>query len=308
MIERIAIESRAQWLELRRPDITASRIGALFSCHPYVSALRLYCEHTGLEFPDQEESPVMRRGRLLEAAVAAAVAEEHPDWRIVKNMHYYRDPELHLGATPDFLIEGDPRGLGVLQTKTAAPSVYERDWSKGQEIPFWVTLQTITEAMLTSAAFGIVAVMQVDAYNLDCPVLGVPRHAATEERLRQAVARFWDDVAHGREPPPDYGRDGALIRLLTPRETKDKVVDLSGDNELPALLEQREAIMQNIGHHEARKAAIEAEITFKLKDAARAVGLAGWSITRKTHHRNEYVVAAKDVRVLRIHKYKESRT
>jgi predicted phage-related endonuclease len=301
MIERILIENRNQWLALRRQDVTASRIGALFSCHPYVSALRLYMEHAGLDFPE-EESAVMRRGRLLEGAVAGAVADERPDWSITKNTHYYRDPALRLGATPDFLIFGDERGPGVLQTKTAAPSVYERDWYKGKEIPFWIVLQALTEAMLVDAAYAVVAVMQVDAFKLECPILEVPRHQPTELRLLAAVARFWDDVKHGREPPPDYGKDADLIRMLAPREVKDKVVDLSGDNELPTLLAQREEIMLHLNGLEARKKAIEAEVQFKLKDAERAVGLPeGWSITWKTHHRNEQVLAARDIRALRIH-------
>jgi predicted phage-related endonuclease len=300
-IERIPITSRPQWLGLRKRDVTASRIGALFSCHPYVTALRLYCEHAGVEFPEQDETPVMRRGRLLEGAVALAAAEQRPEWRITKNEYYQRDSELRLGATPDFIIDGDARGLGVLQTKTAAPSVFERDWLNGTEIPFWITLQTLVEMMLTNAAFGAVAVMQVDAFDLRCEILDVPRHAATEQRIINAVQKYWDDIAHSREPAPDYGRDADLIRLLAPREVKDKVIDLSGDNELPVILARREKLMAEIAEREEEKHAIETEVEFKLRDAERATGLAdGWSITWKTHHRAEQLLKAKDIRTLRI--------
>jgi predicted phage-related endonuclease len=119
-IERIEITSREQWLALRKPDVTASVVASLFGCHPYVSALKLYLAHSGVEF-DEADNRVFRRGRLMEPTVALAVSEERPDWRIEKCDSYYRDPDLRLGATPDFLIHGDPRGLGVLQTKTAAP-------------------------------------------------------------------------------------------------------------------------------------------------------------------------------------------
>jgi predicted phage-related endonuclease len=305
MIERHQITSRDQWLALRKHDVTASRVGALFGVHPYVTALKLYLEHSGIEFP-QEESAVMRRGRLLEGAVALAVADERPEWTIVKNQFYFRDPELRLGATPDFLIEGDPRGLGVLQTKTAAPHIYERDWESGKTVPFWVTLQTLTECLLTDAVFGVVAPMQIDAFDLACSVIEIPRHATSENRITTAVAEFWDDVAHGREPAPDYGKDKNLIPYLMPRAAKDKIIDLSGDNELPTLLDQRAKLMDTIKLYSERCDEIETEVRFKMRDAERVTGLDGWSITWKNQHREPKLVPAKDFRVLRIFDKRES--
>jgi predicted phage-related endonuclease len=300
-IERIPIESREQWLALRKQDVTASRIGALFSCHPYATALRLYMEQAGLEFPEQNENPVMRRGRLLEPVVAQDVAEQHPEWHITKNSHYYRNPKLRLGATPDFLIEGDSRGLGVLQTKTSGPAEFARDWANGTEIPFWIILQTLTEAMLTGATWAVIAVMPVDAYKLASTILDVPRHPATEQRIRTAVTQFWDDVAHGREPAPDYGKDADLIKLLAPRAIPDKSIDLSTDNEFPEILAQREQLKEKIKLCQARVEEIDTEIRFRMRDAERIDGINGWSIRWKNEPRAAYTVPANpDNRPLRI--------
>ena len=126
---------------------------------------------------------------------------------------YYRDPELRLGATPDFFIHGDPRGLGVLQTKTAAPHVYERDWADGEEVPFWVQLQNLTESMLVDAAFGAVAVLKVHAFDLACVITEVKRHYGVELKIIAAVRKFWHDVAAGHEPDPDYGKDAELLKV-----------------------------------------------------------------------------------------------
>jgi predicted phage-related endonuclease len=299
-IERIEITSREQWLALRKPDVTASVVASLFGCHPYVSALKLYLAHSGVEF-DEADNRVFRRGRLMEPTVALAVSEERPDWRIEKCDSYYRDPDLRLGATPDFLIHGDPRGLGVLQTKTAAPYIYQRDWEGGATVPFWVQLQVLTEAMLTDAAFGVVAVLEINAFDLALSIIEVPRHPAAEQRIRDAVAKFWDDVAAGREPAPDYGKDAELLKMIAPREVADKSIDLSGDNELPALLDQRAEIMTAMKGYEARKDEIETMLKFKMRDAESVVGLPDWNITWKTTHRAEYVMKAKDIRTLRIH-------
>jgi predicted phage-related endonuclease len=306
MIERIPITSREQWLAVRRHDVTASTIGALYGAHPYMSALKLYMTHAGIEFP-KKENEAMKRGRLLEPAVGLAVAEERPDWQIVKANEYYRDPGQRLGATPDFYIDGDPRGRGVLQAKTASPHAWEHYWDEGREVPLWIELQCLTECMLTDAAFGVVAVLRVDAFGLDCSITEIPRHSAAEQKIRAAVAQFWRDVAAGHEPQPDYGRDADLLKIIAPREIKGKIIDLSGDNELPALLSQRELLMQEIEGYKTRKTAIDTEIKFKLGDAERGVGIPEWSIIWRTHHVNEYVVAATDQRPLRIHHKKEAR-
>jgi predicted phage-related endonuclease len=299
-IERVEITSRDQWLNLRKSDVTASVVAALFGAHPYTSALKLYLAHSGVEF-DQADDRVLRRGRLMEPAVALAVSEERPDWKIEKCDSYYRDPELHLGATPDFFIHGDPRGLGVLQTKTAAPHIFERDWEGGATVPFWIQLQVLTEAMLTKAAFGAVAVLRVDAFDLALALIEVPRHPAAEQRIKAAVVQFWDDIATRREPDADYNRDAELLKVIAPHEVAGTTVDLSGDNELPALLEQREEIMTGIKGFEARKDEIETMLKFKMRDAESVVGLPEWGISWKSQHRKEFVVPAKDVRTLRIH-------
>jgi predicted phage-related endonuclease len=306
MIERIEITSRDQWLNLRKPDVTASVVAALFGAHPYTSALKLYLTYSGIEF-DQADDRVLRRGRLMEPAVALAVSEERADWKIEKCDSYYRDPELHLGATPDFFIHGDPRGLGVLQTKTAAPHIFERDWEGGATVPFWIQLQVLTEAMLTEAAFGAVAVLRVDAFDLALAIVEVPRHPAAEQRIKAAVAQFWEDVAAGREPDPDYGKDAELLKVIAPHEVVGTTVDLSGDNELPALLDQRAEIMTAMKGFEARKDEIETAIKFRMRDAESVVGLPDWNITWKTTHRAEYVMKAKDIRTLRIHHRAENK-
>ena len=301
-IERHAITSREQWLELRKSDVTASVIGALFSAHPYLSALKLYMMHSGVEFPTEDESRVMRRGRLMEPVVAQAVQDDHPDWQLEDPRSYFRDPDLRLGATPDRFIIGDPRGLGVLQIKTADPRVFDRFWHNGTKVPFYIELQTAVEMLLTNAAFGYVAVMPVPTFDFIPTILPVPRLANAERKVIDAVNQFWLDVANGREPPANYNLDAELIKFLAPRETAGKDIDLSGDNLLPVLLEERAQVMEKLSDLEARKQAINTEIQFKMRDASSAI-VPGWSITWKTVHykpRNAY-----DARPLNIRRIKE---
>lgn len=290
---------REQWLEWRRQDITASTIGALFGCDPYRTALRLYVEKRGVEFPEPDDNKVMRRGRWLEPAVAQAVRELRPEWKLDKPDVYLRDPDLRLGATPDFYVYVNGR-RGVLQAKTAAPSVYHREWASGEEPPLWVTLQTSVEAMLAEADFAVVAVMLVDPHDTDVKIHEFERNAAAERKIVAAVKDFWQRVANGLEPDPDYGRDADVIRALVPRETPGKSLDLSTNNRVRPLVDERAALMDDIASLDARKTAIEAELKHMIGDAELVTGVNGWRITFKTQERAGYSVPAKSSRVLRI--------
>jgi len=299
MIERRTITSRDEWLTWRKQDVTASVVGALFGVHPYTTSLRIYAEKRGVEFPDADNK-TMRRGRWLEPAVATAVEEERPDWTLRAPRVYLRDPDLRLGCTPDYFIDGDPRGLGVLQCKTVAPSVYARDWLGGSEIPLWVTLQALTEMMLADAAFGVVAALLVDAHAMDVAILEVPRHADSELKILVAVKNFWNAVASGLEPDPNFSRDAEVIKALMPRETPGKQIDFSGHNELPTMLEVRAGAMATAKEAEALCHEIEAKIKHLMGDAEFANGLPDWRITYKTQKRAGYTVPPKELRVLSI--------
>jgi predicted phage-related endonuclease len=299
-VRRRPITSREEWLSWRKRDITASRIGALFNCHPYETALRLYVEQRGVEFERQENS-AMRRGRWLEPAVAKAVAELRTEW-IIEPANVYLDvTELRLGATPDFYIHGDARGIGVLQAKTVAPSVFDREWDQGREVPFWIVLQTLTEAMLANAEFAAIACLTVDPHNMDCTILEILRNESAERRIREAVKQFWLDVEQGNEPSPDYSRDAAVIAAMVPRSRQGSVADFAGNNEIPTLCARYEDLGDRIRLAEAEKETIATEIKFRMGDAEVATGIPDFHVTYKTTERKAYTVAAKTFRSLRIY-------
>ncbi|MGH7935716.1 MAG: hypothetical protein ACREF8_01745, partial [Chthoniobacterales bacterium] len=118
-------------------------------------------------------------------------------------------------------------------------------------------------------------------------------------RIRQAVVKFCDDIAAGREPKPDYARDAEVIAAMSPAEMPGKAVDLSGDNELPVILAERAAIAARMKIDEARKKTIETEVKHKMGDAETAV-TGDFAITLRTTNRKAYSVAATSFRALRI--------
>ena len=303
MIERHSVNldtdaGRAAWLALRKQDVTASTVGALFGCHPYQSAYGLYAEKTGLGV--EPDGGAMLEWRLmLESAVAVAVAKQRPEWRIIKATEYLRDPHLRIGATPDFYIEGDPRGLGILQAKTIAPSAYKKHWPDGDP-PFWIKLQNAAEMMLEhEAEFGAVAGLVIDPWKVECPITEIPRHEGVEARIREAVAKFWDDIAAGREPSPNYAKDAELIARMYPEAQPLKTIDLTGNNMLPTILPERARLKAEIKRATDRVKEIDAEVQFAMGDAEVAA-LPGFTLTLKTTHRKGYEVKPTSFRALRI--------
>jgi predicted phage-related endonuclease len=295
-VERWIITDQAEWLLRRRANVNGSEIAALFRRNPYLTPFALYAEKAGLAELATPESEVLRRGRILEPAVAAGVQEERPHWGIEKAAEYVWSPTWRLGCTPDFYARCPDRGLGVVQAKTVARPVFEDEWAEGP--PQWIILQTLQEMMLTDSRWGAIAALVMSAYTVDIQIWEFDRHEAAEARIVAAAEMFWSDIAAGKPPEAEWSRDDEVIKALYPRDN-GAIVDLSGDGRLVELLEDYEQL-STIGRDvECRLRAVKAEIAAKLGNAATAT-LPGWEVTHKTQKRTGYVVGDTEFRVLRI--------
>jgi predicted phage-related endonuclease len=308
-VERIAIGDKAQWLARRKFDITASSVGAVFACHPHLTPLSLFVRKQGLvELPEEPDSGPMRRGRILEHSIPAAVAEQRPEWQLEKYTDYFRDDACGLGATPDFAIFGDPRGRGILQAKTSIPSVFEREWQTDEgniKPPRWIELQLQVEMMLTDANFGAVACLVLDFYELPLILVELTRNAELEANIRDRVVRFWQDIEDGREPGADFGMDRDLLAQILPREQEGLTIDLTGDNQIFAALVERRKLKAEIKEAEARCEVIEAILMQRMGAAAFAV-VPEFSISWKVQRRKGYTVDPSNPRVLSIRNKKDA--
>ena len=303
MINRIALDdiSHEEWLERRKKHVTASIVAALpaFRCHPYKTPLKLYMEKRGLEIPERDNK-VMRRGRIFEPAVPKAILEEHPDLCLEEVAAYFYDDAERIGATPDYFVFGDPRGRGVLQCKTLTRDAYETDWLDGTEAPRWIVLQARFEAMMTEAAFGLIAGLTVESYDPKLALIDIPRDPAAEQEITNAIRAFWHDVDVGNEPSPIYGTDSDEIRRLMTKEQPGTVLDASGFNDLPEILAQRAVLKARMNRDKDRCQEIDDEIRFRMGTAEKIVGLPGWNVTNRTRTTAGYVVEERTARVLDI--------
>lgn len=296
-IDKRRITSRQEWLEWRRQDVTASDVAALFGLSTWKSPLQVWAEKTG-RAAEQWDSPLMRRGRWLEPAVLAALAETYPRSRIVRGDSYYRDPDIRLGATPDaFMDEGT-----LIETKVTARPVFE-GW--GETAPMAYQLQAATGAMLTSAYKAIIACLVIDTYSATLELFHVERNDAAEERIREGVEQFWQNVELGIVPEADYGIDSALLAQLYKPRAEIEALDLSTDNRLPGLLIERESLKAEIKASEERVEAIKAELVDKLRGAPVAI-CGDWTIRHKMVSQPEQIRKATTYPMLTVHRRREA--
>ena len=283
------IVSTGDWLSWRTKDITASRLPALFSLHPYLTREQLadiMRGTTGTGTSSVPDSPAMRRGRILEPAVAAALAEERPDLpTLIKATTYHRLPDLRLGATPDYLCGDD----GLVQCKTVSSHQWQAWHGK---TPTGYVIQTLCEMLVTGRRWGLLACLEVSpSYPLH--VTEVPRHEAAERRILDAVREWWRAFDAGEIA-------GTAPSAELEVELSDgSYIDLSADNALPGLLDERAALKATTSDAEKRLKEIDYEIKNRMGRASRA-WLPGWNLSFATQHRREVLLPARDIRVLRV--------
>lgn len=300
MIEKHPIVDRASWLQMRRADLTASDLGAVTGVDQYRSALSVFADKRGLTITN--ESPIMQRGRWLEAAAAEALIECYPHWRILNPKLYIRDPAIRLGCTPDRLAEDeDEPGIINLQIKSVSRPTYEK-WDG--KPPLSYLLQTCAEGMLVDARTSFLAVLVISTFEADLVLHEVPRHKGAENRIRQTAVDFWADMEAGRVPKPDFRRDHETISALYSQPIKDKAADLSRSNRIREVLEEREAVKARMKEDAETVQALDAEIKHQLGDCESGE-LPGWRLSWKVQTRKAYQVPESTSRVLRVTRTEE---
>lgn len=254
----------------------------------------------------------MRRGRLLEGVAVQVLREEHPDFEMVHNdgpaRHYYRDPDARLGATPDIIVENSAKGRGVIQIKSVQPQIFKTKWVEDGILqpPLWIAVQAAIEADLTGAEWAAVAPIIVD-HGVDVPLIEIKIHRPLLAKIRETVREFWGRVERNEPPPPDYGKDGALLSSIY-SEDDGSGIDLSGNARVADLLEDLERLkkIEKTGKDaEKDRKRISAELIHLLGNASHGIVGDGRVIEAKTVKRDGYMVQPSQYRFIKVRTAKQ---
>jgi predicted phage-related endonuclease len=276
-IERREIIDRTDWLGWRVEDVTASPGPCLLGdIHPYVTSYQLYALKSGLWTPPPINPKLARRGAVIEKAAPEIVAEERPGWAVSPNRYYYRDPAYRLAGTPDLeAIDPNREGIGNIQVKSVGAQAFRRwkDRDTGEtNLPVWIAVQVNIEAHLMGATWAVVCAITIGDQGLDVEIIDVPLMPALIETYRAAVKEFWRRVEEKDPYPVDWGRDAATILDMF-RDEDGSVIDLTSDDRVDIILEQREqfkTIEAAGAEAEKRRRMLDAELIHKLGNAAAA--------------------------------------
>jgi predicted phage-related endonuclease len=306
-VERHPVTDRESWLRMRAKDLTASDVASICGCG-YRSPAEVYYEKKGMIAPNGD-GPMLRRGRRFEASLFETVAEERPNWKVNRAKIYLRSPSQRFGATPDALAEDENKRVIVVQGKVVAKPVFIADWLGGDregtspDVPLGYQLQTLSETMLVEKALGceafpVVAAWVLDTFSEEMFLIPVARHEGAEQRILEAVANFWEMFDANTPPAIDPTKDHDVVKKLYPADGGG-TIDLTGDNSIPALWDERKKLGEEYSAIDKRRKSINTEIMAKIGDNSFALIAGGRKISCKTTTVGERFVDAYSYRQLR---------
>lgn len=302
----VAIASEAEWLAIREANIGGSEVAGLFfnwqladgsravlhayepapegalclgSCSPYTDAYKLFLAKAGRVMPaDFNPSERMQAGTYLEPALAEW-ARAKWSMKLRKVRRYSTHPEIAgWGASLDYEVHGP--GMDPVEFKNLDFIVARDQWViEGGEVisaPLHIQLQVQHYLGARGAERGWI-IACVGGNEL---VRGeFKRHDPTIERIGEAIAAFWANVAAGN-PPVEVATFDAVAEEFAFGST-GIVSDLRGDEEAAFLARRYMRLKEHAEFTEAQMDRVKAKLAIKIADGTKAIG-DGFKVTWPT--------------------------
>jgi putative phage-type endonuclease len=205
----LSIRDQTHWHELRSQHIGASDVAALFDMSPFTTLWQLWMEKSGKLPPeDLSDNKSVQAGTFLESGIANWAAHRW-DMKIEKVVDYYTADDCPgMGASLDFQTDG---GHPVEIKWSAHGDGWEYEGDTITCAPDNYVLQVLHQMACTDAEYGwLIALIRNEPRRMK-----VPRSEEIISKIKSHVAKFWDSVRAGEEPPVDFDKDGdAVVRLL----------------------------------------------------------------------------------------------
>lgn len=215
--------TREEWLALRRKNVGASEVAALFGCQPdyAMSHWTLWQVKAGRMAEPVVDSPRAEAGLRFEQAAAEWIAEVN-GWEIERAEYAQHRYVNGMGCSPDFTILAVPSG--ILEVKWVDWLVKKRDW--GDEPPAHILLQLQHQLACTEQEWGAIGCI---VGGNEPVVWKYDRRPKLIAEIEQRVRNFWCSIEEDNEPPIDGSVSTAegLARLYP--ATIDEVEDLTAD-------------------------------------------------------------------------------
>lgn len=205
----ISVRDQTHWHEIRSQHIGGSEVAALFDMSPFTTLWQVWMEKSGKLPPeDLSGNKSIQAGTFLESGIANWAAHRW-DMKIDKVVDYFTADDCPgMGASLDFQTDG---GHPVEIKWSAHGDGWEYDGDTITSAPDNYVLQVLHQMACTGAEYGwLIALIRNEPRRMK-----VPRSEEIISKIKSHVAKFWDSVRAGEEPPVDFNKDGdAVVRLL----------------------------------------------------------------------------------------------
>lgn len=271
-VEILKFKTESEWLAARKQDITSTEMSALLGLNKFKSRFTLWHEKaTGIteEFVENDR---MKWGKRMQNVIAHGICQDQ-DWQGEDlGLFYIRDTELKMSCSLDVKVVCPVRGNGFLEVKNVGVDAFAAGWTD-DEAPAYYEIQLMQQLHLARKAgldinFGCLGALvggnDAKLYFREYD----PEIGASFEAEARA---FWDSVAAGEEPKPDYSIDGKLLAKVRGAVKEKNTIDLSTHNRVYELVSEYDEGSDMEKQGKAMKDAAKAELLDIIGDADKAV-------------------------------------
>lgn len=269
--------NEADWLAMRKLDVTSTESAALFSMSPYLTAFDLWHRKHSGNVPEFKTNERMKWGNRLEAAIAHGIAEEQ-GWTVEPMKDYMRLPDLRAGSSFDFRITnlGEPVHLEIKNVDYLA---FRDGWIEHDdgtiEAPEHIEMQVQHQMMVSGYKRAFIGAFIAGNRGV---VIERERDEDVIAAIRAKIAAFWRTVDAGQEPDPVMPGDAEAVIRLNQYAQPGKILDASTDAMIAALAEKYKTAAAAEAAAKEDKEVAKAELFEAIGDAEKVL-LSHWTIS-----------------------------
>lgn len=299
--ETINYKDEAEWLALRKADITSTDVSSLYNLNPRKSYYALYQYKSGAMEDTFQGNEFTRWGNRLEEAIAYGLAEDN-DWTFEPFKSYMRIPEIKAGSSFDFKIT-KPLDA-ILEIKNMDSFYFNQSWVENDEgvlePPYHIQLQCQHQMMVSGYQELYLGALVGGNKSY---IVKINADIKVHDSIHQKIEEFWHRIEMKDEPSPEMAMDYDIVKSLYGSVEPDKVLDKQDDKELNDLILQYQEFSAAYSEAGKMKEACMADILSRIGDAELAIAK-DFKIKRTLVNRKAYTVEAKQYVLPRISKVK----
>jgi len=255
--------------EARKSGLGSSDMPAVLGVSPWVRPEDLFEIKKGRR-PEPEESPAMKRGKVLEA-VAAELYQERTGrklWRSNQTIRH-RDYAWML-AHLDRRIVGEDKGVGALEIKCPGLRTFAKCRREG--LPYYYLVQLQHQMDVAGYEWGAFAVFNSELWEMI--YFDVPRDQELIDLIHEKGAEFWNLVQTEEFYPADWsGVEKTETRPVEIPDAKQKIITIESEEWAEAVAKLRDA-REILAEAEALEKEAQEDIK-KLMEAVNAAAAEG---------------------------------